>query len=344
MQIINLQYAPTAVNPVVHVSQNDIGRPFKLKIYDGTTAYTMPSGTTARIDGIKPDRHGFSYSDCVSVSGNEVTVTTKQQMTIVAGEVDCEIRFAKGGTDIGTLNFKMLVEPSPINEDTDISETDLPEIIELGRQNMLNAEAWAKGTKDGVAVPSTAPQYHDNARYWNDQTQVMADDAEAWARGTRGGTAVGSGDETFHNNSKFYAEESESHADDSEAWAIGERDGVPVSSGDDTYENNSKYWADHAASIIQTTAASVIATCQDWAQVAKNWAVGPSGSGTGTDTNNSKYWSEQSYDYLEQIISEAQSVSAIVALLHLLFSSVYLDAENGDRLLTESGDNIVIDY
>lgn len=344
MQTINLQYAPTAVNPVVHVSQFDVGRQFKFKLYDGSIAYSMPSGTTAQIDGIKPDGKGFSYTDCISVSGNEATVTTKKQMTIVSGAVKCEIRFIKGDENIGTLNFLMIVEDSPINENTDISETVLPVIFRLATEQMENAEAWAKGTKNGVAVGSSEPQYHNNAKYWNDQTQVMADDAEAWARGTRGGTAVGSGDETFHNNSKFYAEESESHADDSEAWAIGERDGVPVSSGDDTYENNSKYWADHAASIIQTTAASVIATCQDWAQVAKNWAVGPSGSGTGTDINNSKYWSEQSYDYFNQIISEAQSISAIVALIHMLFSSVYMDAENGDRLLTESGDNIVIDY
>lgn len=294
------------MSPVVHVSQNDIGRQFQLKLFDGASPYTMPQGTSARIDGIKPDKKGFSYPDAVSVSGNVVTVTTKQQMTIVSGEVVCEIRFSLGGNDIGTLNFKMLVEPSPVNEDTDISETDLPAIMELGRQNMLNAEAWANGTKDGVAVPSTEPQYHNNSKYWNDQTQEIADD--------------------------------------SEAWAVGERDGTPVSSGDETYENNSKYWADHAATIIASATASVIATCQNWAQVAKNWAVGPNGSGTGTDTNNSKYWSQQSYSYLEQIIIEAQTLNSIIALIRLLFSSVYLDAENGDRLLTESGDNIIIDF
>ena len=339
-----MQYAPTAVSPVVHVSQNDIGRQFQLKLFDGASPYTMPQGTAARIDGIKPDKKGFSYPDAVSVSGNVVTVTTKQQMTIVSGEVVCEIRFSLGGNDIGTLNFKMLVEPSPVNEDTDISETDLPAIMELGRQNMLNAEAWANGTKEGVAVPSTEPQYHNNSKYWNEQTQEIADDSEAWARGTRGGTPVSSGDETYHNNSMYYAQESESHADDSEAWAIGKRDGVPVSSGDETYQNNSKYWSDNAASILSSTAASLIATCQNWADVAKAWAVGPSGSGTGTDTNNSKYWSQQSYSYLEQIIIEAQTLNSIIALIRLLFSSVYLDAENGDRLITESGDNIIIDF
>ena len=32
----------------------------------------------------------------------------------------------------------------------------------------LNAEAWAVGTKDGTAVPSTDPQYHNNSKYWSD--------------------------------------------------------------------------------------------------------------------------------------------------------------------------------
>lgn len=379
MQVINLQYIPTGSIPVVHVSQNDVGRQFQLNLYDGAAAYSMPSGTTARIDGIKPDKKGFSYSDAVSVSGNVVTVTTKQQMTIVSGEVECEIRFSKNSNDIGSLNFKMIVEPSPINEDTDISETVLPEIFELGRENMLNAEAWAKGTKNGTAVSSSEPQYHNNSKYWNEQTQAIAYESEAWAKGTkngvavpstaqqyhnnskywndqtkldgeawtkgtRNGTPVSSSDPTYHNNAMYYADEAESHADDSEAWAKGTRDGSAVGSSDPTYHNNSRYYAENAASIISSTAASVIATCQNWADVAKAWAVGPNGSGTGTDTNNSKYWSEQSHDYWEQIVSEAQTINSIIAIIHLLFSSVYLNTESGDRLLTESGDYLIIDY
>ena len=33
-----------------------------------------------------------------------------------------------------------------------------------------NAEAWAVGKKNGVDVPSTDPQYHNNAKYWSDET------------------------------------------------------------------------------------------------------------------------------------------------------------------------------
>jgi hypothetical protein len=40
-------------------------------------------------------------------------------------------------------------------------------------------------------------------------------DAEAWARGTKGGVAVGSGEEQYHNNSKYYSEQAAASARDS---------------------------------------------------------------------------------------------------------------------------------
>lgn len=168
MQEVSLQYAPIVAKPVIHVSQYDVGRQFKFKIYDGVTAYTMPVGTTARVEGIKPDGHGFSYDDCVSVTDNIATVTTKLQMTIVAGSVECELRFSDGSDDIGTLNFTLLVEESPVNPDTDISDTEIPAIIELARAQMENAEAWAVGERNGVPVGPTDPTYHNNAKYYSD--------------------------------------------------------------------------------------------------------------------------------------------------------------------------------
>lgn len=168
MQITNLQYAPNGVMPVVHVSQFDVGRQFKFKLYDGSTAYSMPSGTTARIDGIKPDNHGFSYTDAVSVSGNVATITTTAQMTVLSGTVKCELRFINGGNNIGTINFLMQVEESPINENTDVSETEIPAIIDVATEHMLEAEAWARGTKDGVEVSSSDEQYHNNSKYYSE--------------------------------------------------------------------------------------------------------------------------------------------------------------------------------
>ena len=280
MQTNNLQYAPIGMLPVVHVSQFDVGRQFKFNIYDGSIAYSMPSGTTARIDGIKPDKHGFSYTDAVSVSGNVATVTTKQQMTVLAGTVKCEIRFISNGTNIGTINFILEVEESPINGDTNISETEIPAIIEIATEHMLEAEAWARGTKDGVAVGSDEEQYHNNSKYYSEQSadsatvsansadasQSSAEDSEAWAVGERNGAAVGNTDETYQNNSKYYSEQSSDSADasqesaeDSEAWAIGERNGTAVTSTDETYENNSKYYSQRSGTYATNASNSAAA-------------------------------------------------------------------------------------
>lgn len=239
MQIVNLQIAPTAVNPVINVSQFDEGRQFQLKLYDGASAYTLPAGTTARIDGIKPDNKGFSYTDAVNVNENVLTITTKQQMTILAGTVDCEIRFVNSSINLGTLNFKMVVERSPLNDDIDMSETDIPAIVELAEEQMLNAEAWAKGTKGGIPVDDTEEQYHNNSKYYSEQA---ADSATAAA------------------SSEYNAGVSETNAaaseENAEAWAVGERDGVPVTSEDETYHNNSKWYAQQADDSADAAAVS----------------------------------------------------------------------------------------
>lgn len=236
MQELDLQYAPIGVNPVVHVSQFDVGRQFKLKIYDGATAYSMPSGTTARIDGLKPDKTAFSYSDAVSVSGNIVTVTTKEQMSVLDGIVLCEIRFSDGGNDIGTLNFKLEVEKSPIDNDTPISDTEIPAIVELARTQMLNAEAWARGTKNGIPVEETDEQYHNNSKYYSEQSSASAT-ASANSATASANSAVASANS---------ADDSADSATLSESWAIG---GTGTRQGEDI--NNAYYWSLQAQSASQ---------------------------------------------------------------------------------------------
>lgn len=251
MQIVNLQIVPTGINPVINVSQFDVGREFKLVLYDGAVAYTLPSGATARIEGKKPDGNGFSYTDAVAVTNNTLTITTKDQMTVLCGDVKCEVRLYKSGLDIGTLNFILRVEASPIDGDTDMSETDIPAIIELASQQERNAEAWAVGTKGGLPVEETEPQYHNNAKYYSDNADEQAEAAATSA--------------SHAHDSEIAAASSESNA---EAWAVGERGGVPVTSGDETYENNSKYYADEAENSA-TAADTSASNAYDSEQAAK---------------------------------------------------------------------------
>lgn len=154
------------VRSYVNVSQYDVGSEIKFALYNNSSAFTPPAGTTVRVEGRKPDGNGFSYS--ASLSDNVVTVTVTDQMTVLSGEVLCELRLTKDSVDIGTANFILAVEEAPINSDIPISDTEIPAIIELARQEQYNAEAWAQGTRNGIPVSSDDPTYHNNAKYYGE--------------------------------------------------------------------------------------------------------------------------------------------------------------------------------
>ena len=279
-QAIKLNLIPGGVIPVANCSQYDVGRVFTFTIYDGNSPASLTSGTTVKVEGTKPSRHAFSYgSPTATISGNVVTVSTADQMTAEAGTVECKLVLTYSGQVIGTAMFLLECEQAGVQDDVDISDTVLPTYMEAGRQNMLGAEAWAKGTKDGVAVESTEPQYHNNSKYWNEQTQAYATAAASSATNAAGSASTAS-----------------TKRDQAKSWAV--------------------YSTDPDAS--------------------------------GTDTNNAEYWCDQSHSYYDQMqalaIELGNKISAIEALLQLMFGSVYLTTESGDRLLTETGDNLIIDY
>ena len=221
-----LNIIPGGIIPVVHVSQYDVGRVLAFPLIDGNSAASLPSGTAATVEGTKPSNKGFSYS--ATISDNVVTVNTTQQMTIEEGTVYCKLKLTKDTQVIGTAMFIMEVERAGINDSTDISETDIPAYIEGGRQNMLNSEAWAVGTKGGTAVESTEPQYHNNSKYYSDQAGTDATTASTAA--TTATTA----------------------ATLSESWAVGNTN---TRTGENT--NNSKYWCQLGMAALQEISAMV---------------------------------------------------------------------------------------
>lgn len=216
-QAINLQIAPSNVMPKIYASQFDIGREIEIILYDGASAYMPPVGTDIRFEGKKPDGNGFSYA--CTYTGNVVTVVTTDQMTVLAGEIPCELRLIKNNDNIGTLNFILAVEKSPIDGDTDISDTDIPAIIALATEQMERAEAAADNAHDSEV----------NAK--------ASEDAAALSE-TNAGTSA-----TNAHNSELAAAASANSADGyatrAESWAIG---GTDTRTGEDT--NNSFYFSE----------------------------------------------------------------------------------------------------
>lgn len=176
-QKINLNMIPQGVNPIIHVSQYDKGQTWFFYLYEGDVPYNVPVGAVVTIQGTKKDGTGFQYP--CTFDGNEVTATETDQMTLFYEKYPCELSITYNGDIIGSLNFYIEVEPAPLGDDTVISDTDLPLLQQAiqavptcvagaatATAKAEEAEAWAAGTVNGTPVPSTAPQYENNAKYY----------------------------------------------------------------------------------------------------------------------------------------------------------------------------------
>lgn len=166
----NLQIRPGGARLVVHVSQYDVREitPYPLRFYliDGDSSFIGDSTITAKISGTKPDKKGFEYSAVFNYSGNGsyVEVALRDQMTVVPGPVECEIRLFQAGTNasgqsvqdaIGTANFILMVERAGLSDDVDISETVLPEYINAAR------EAAEEAAESAEAAGQSEANAHD---------------------------------------------------------------------------------------------------------------------------------------------------------------------------------------
>lgn len=154
-QELDLNMVPGTVPPVINVSQFDTGaRTFVFTLYNRATLFTG-AVASCRIEGIKPDKKGFSYD--ASYNAGVVTADCTEQMTAVAGNVICELRLvASNGDNLGTLNFILCVERSPMNAEVDISETEIPAIIELAREQAEAAAASASQAASSARSASSS--------------------------------------------------------------------------------------------------------------------------------------------------------------------------------------------
>lgn len=141
-QEINLNMIPHSSPVIVRVDQYDTGTGrIVAHLYDGDTPYTPGAGATAKIQGTKPDKKGFEYN--ATISTNTVTADLEQQMSCVYGPVRCQFVVTEASGRTGTFAFILSVQQSALEDDTDISETVLPDIIDAAEHNADRAEAAA---------------------------------------------------------------------------------------------------------------------------------------------------------------------------------------------------------
>ena len=185
IQEFNLDLIPNGIAPIIHVSQYDAGQTWLFNIVKENQLYTIPVGCSITVQGTKKDGTGFQYA--ATYADSQITVTEEQQMTVFAGDVKAELVIAKGTERIATLNFIIRIEPAPLDENTVISETELPlieEAAELAERvdevkgYMDMSEAYALGTIEGVPVPATNPAYNNNSKYYAENFVGMVTDTQ----------------------------------------------------------------------------------------------------------------------------------------------------------------------
>ena len=166
------------VSPLVkvNVSQYDRGsRELAFKFVKGDTPFSIPSDASVKIQGLKGDDNAFEYA--MTVSGNEAVIALQEQMTAVAGQVVCQIVLTKeDGSLLGTANFMLSVEPSPMDEDAITSETDIPALNVLINGGETEGQVLSWNGKGAEWIdPTTGGSTHvDTTEHWNAQPQLVA--------------------------------------------------------------------------------------------------------------------------------------------------------------------------
>lgn len=153
-QTVNLNLTPSGVPPIVHFKQYDTqSRTITCKVYDGTSAFSAPSGSTATIRGTKPDNTGFEYA--ATISGSTVTFTVQDQMTVLSGDIPAEIRIISDSQVIGTISIILRVEPSALSSNVTVSKTDLPLIAEAAK-NIADAKNYMESASASASSAASS--------------------------------------------------------------------------------------------------------------------------------------------------------------------------------------------
>ena len=133
MALVNRSFSvnvtPGMMPPIVHVSEYDVGRAYTVSILDeqGNT-FTIPSGTTASIEGTLNGSVGFTQS--ATISNNQVSFTLSQSMTAYSGKAWCKIKLTQNSQPIQTCAFVLAVDRAGVEAETVIGAPGFEEQIQ----------------------------------------------------------------------------------------------------------------------------------------------------------------------------------------------------------------------
>lgn len=110
MRIIeaDIDMTPGGAYPTLHMNQGDSDFGIRLHLYSSEGTFTIDSGTTARVHGMKPGKTAFDSS--ALITGMDVVLAGTAALTDEAGVGVFEVQLAKGGAMLHSQNFLIKFE------------------------------------------------------------------------------------------------------------------------------------------------------------------------------------------------------------------------------------------
>lgn len=106
-----LSVTPDAKPLHIKLSQNNKDYTLVFNLYSLVGTFTMESGSTATLQGRRPDPDRSEFSVGASISGTTITVTGISGILNVPGQAVCEIVIQKNNKRLSTSNFYLDIEP-----------------------------------------------------------------------------------------------------------------------------------------------------------------------------------------------------------------------------------------
>lgn len=262
IQQVNINLIPQifgANSVLVPCSQYDkTYRVIQFNVYNGRELYSIPSTCTVIIRGTKKDLTGFEYN--CEFSGSQVIFPLEPQITVLSGKVPAELRIVNGEELIGSANFLFMVEPSPLTDDTIISETQLPLLEEAlqaaaeAEQSRILAEA-AKESAEDYAMSAgessqSASQSATNASVSEANARTSELNAKASEQNAKESEDLAKG---YAEDAQGYASNASDSATSAEASAV--RAEEATESAED-YANEAKGYAEQSHTSAQNASQS----------------------------------------------------------------------------------------
>ena len=174
---------PGAMPPTVHVSEYDIGRTYTVTINgQNGSAFNIPAGTTATVEGTLNGVIGFTTD--ATISGSTVSFTLTESMTARSGKAWCKIKLTLNDEPIQTCAFVLAVDRAGVEAETVIGAPGFEEQIEDAAEAWLEDQGFSSPTVSTEATTGgnivTFTDYaHSESIFVKDGEDVEIDDTLA---------------------------------------------------------------------------------------------------------------------------------------------------------------------